>query len=213
MVTHATEQQNYRQSLSPEKKTQILCNDADAHKKQRKSLPPEKKIKNLQTDANAHKKKQESLSPEDKDLFDKNDAVALNKHRKSLAPNQKAQVLKKMLPNKKNIESLSLLNKKVKLSQSMQLSTKNNMNCFPQRKKARIMETKTEEHHEHLTEEEKKISAQIRSVAATLYEKVDLDKLTVEFLHEHFYKYPILALTYFYCCATDPCVAIFNAEL
>ncbi len=38
------------------------------------------------------------------------------------------------------------------------------------------METKTEQHHEHLTEEEKKISAQIRSVAATLYEKNDLDK-------------------------------------
>ncbi len=49
------------------------------------------------------------------------------------------------------------------------------------------METITEQRHEHLTEEEKKISAQIRSVAATLYEKVDLDKPTVEFLREHFY--------------------------
>ena len=48
------------------------------------------------------------------------------------------------------------------------------------------METKTEQRHEHLTEEEKKISAQIRSVAGTLYEKVDLDKPTVEFLCEHF---------------------------
>ncbi len=62
------------------------------------------------------------------------------------------------------------------------------------------METKTEQHHEHLTEEEKKISAQIRSVAATLYEKNDLDKPTVGFLREHFYKDPTLALTYFYCC-------------
>jgi hypothetical protein len=59
------------------------------------------------------------------------------------------------------------------------------------------METKTEQRHEHLTEEEKKISAQIRSVAATLYEKVDLDKPTVENLHEHFYKDPTLALAYF----------------
>ncbi len=33
LVTHATEQQNYQQSLSPEKKTQILYNNADAHKK------------------------------------------------------------------------------------------------------------------------------------------------------------------------------------
>ncbi len=39
------------------------------------------------------------------------------------------------------------------------------------------METKTEQHHDHLTEEEKKISAQIRSVAATLYEKNDLDEI------------------------------------
>ncbi len=61
------------------------------------------------------------------------------------------------------------------------------------------METKTEQRHEHLTEVEKKISAQIRSVAATLYERVDLDKPTVEFLREHFYKDPTLALAYFYC--------------
>ncbi len=75
------------------------------------------------------------------------------------------------------------------------------------------METKTEQRHEHLTEEEKKFSAQIRSVAATLYEKVDLVKPTVEFLCEHFYKDPTLALAYFYCCSTDPHMAIFNDEL
>ncbi len=135
MVTHDAEQQNYQQSLSPEKITQILCNNADAHRKQRESLPPEKKIKILHTDADAHKQKQESLSPEDKDLFVKNNTAAQKKHHKSLAPDKKAYVLKKMLPNKKNIESLSLLNKKLKLSQSMQLPTKNNMNCFPRRKK------------------------------------------------------------------------------
>ncbi len=70
------------------------------------------------------------------------------------------------------------------------------------------METKTEQHHEHLTEEEKKIAAQIRSVATTLYERVDLDKPTVAFLCELFYKDPTLALAYFYCCSTDPRVAI-----
>ncbi len=75
------------------------------------------------------------------------------------------------------------------------------------------METKTEHRHEHFTEEEKKISAQIRTVAATLYEKVDLDEPTVEFLREHFYKDPTLALAYFYCCSTDPCMAIFDDEL
>ncbi len=56
------------------------------------------------------------------------------------------------------------------------------------------MEIRTEQRCEHLTEEEKKISAQIRCVAATLYEKVNLDKPTVEFLREHFYKDPTLAL-------------------
>jgi hypothetical protein len=38
------------------------------------------------------------------------------------------------------------------------------------------METRAEQHHEHLNKEEKKVTAQIRSVAATLYERVDLDK-------------------------------------
>ncbi len=75
------------------------------------------------------------------------------------------------------------------------------------------METKTEHRHEQLTEEEKKNSARIRSVAATLYEKVDLDKPTVKFLREHIYKDPTLALAYFYCCSTDPRVAVFNDEL
>ncbi len=75
------------------------------------------------------------------------------------------------------------------------------------------MEIRAEQHHEHMTEEEKKILAQIRSVAATLYEKVDLNKLTVEFLREHFYKHPTLALVYFNCCSIDPRVAIFNDKL
>ena len=57
---------------------------------------------------------------------------------------------------------------------------------LPPEKKARLMETKTEQRHEHLTKEDKKISAQIRSVAATLYKRVDLDKPTVEFLRENF---------------------------
>jgi hypothetical protein len=83
----------------------------------------------------------------------------------------------------------------------------------PPEKKARLMETKTEQCHEHFTKEEKKISTQKRSVATTLYERVDLDKSTTEFLREHFYKDPTLAWAYFHCCSTDPGVAIFNDEL
>ncbi len=84
---------------------------------------------------------------------------------------------------------------------------------LPPEKKARRVETRAEQRHEHLTEEEKIFFAQIRSVAATLYKRVDLNKPTVEFLCEHFYKDPTLALAYFYCCSTDPCVAIFNDKL
>ncbi len=79
----------------------------------------------------------------------------------------------------------------------MQLHTKKQCELLPPVKKTRLMETITEQRHEHLAEEEKKISAQIKSVAATLYEKVDLDTPTVEFLREHFYKDPTLALSYF----------------
>jgi hypothetical protein len=43
LIMDATEQQNYRQSLLQEKKTQILCNDAEGHRKQCEDLPPEKR--------------------------------------------------------------------------------------------------------------------------------------------------------------------------
>ncbi len=76
---------------------------------------------------------------------------------------------------------------------------------LPPEKKARHIEIRTEQHHEHLTDKEKKISTQIRSVAATLYEKVDLDKPTVEFLREHFYKDPTLALAYFFLFNRSSC--------
>ena len=49
------------------------------------------------------------------------------------------------------------------------------------------METITEQCHEHLTEEEKKITAQTRSVAATLYERVDLNKPTIFTRIQHWY--------------------------
>jgi hypothetical protein len=95
----------------------------------------------------------------------------------------------------------------------MWLHTKKQCELLSPEKKARLMETRAEQRYKHLTEEEKKISAQIRSFAATLYKRVDLDKPTVEFLREHFYKDPTLALAHFYCCSIDPHVAIFNDEL
>jgi hypothetical protein len=97
---------------------------------------------------------------------------------------------------------------KVQLMTYNATAHKKQYGLLPPEKKARLMETKTEQGHYHLTEQEEKFSAQIRSVAATLYDKVDLDKPTVEFLCEHFYKDPTLAFAYFNCCSTDPCVAI-----
>ncbi len=131
-----------------------------------------------------------SLLPEDRDLFEKKNTAAQHKHCKSLSLEQQGQI--------KSTDAAA---------------HKRKYELLPRERKLRRMEIRTEQHHEHLTEKEKKISAQIRSVAATLYEKIYLDKPTVEFLREHFYKDPTLALTYFYCCATDPHVVIFNDEL
>ncbi len=115
------------------------------------------------SDAAAHKKQRESLSPDEKVPNLTNNAAEQKKHRESLSPEQKAQI--------KSIDTAA---------------HKKQYELLPPEKKARLMEKKTEQCHEHLTEEEKKILAQIRSVAATLYEKVDLDKPTIEFLREHF---------------------------
>jgi hypothetical protein len=213
VVNDSAAHQKQRQSLSPESKVQMLCKNADAHRKQRKSLPPEKNIKFLETDADAHKEKQESLIPEDKDLFIKNNTAAQHKHHKSLSPDQKAQVLTiDAAEHKKHPESLSS-EQKVQVMTIDLAAHKRKYELLPPENKARLLETITEQCHEHSTEEEKKISAQIRSVAATLYKKVDLNKPTVKFLCEHFYKDPTLALAYFYCCSTDPRMAIFNDKL
>jgi hypothetical protein len=58
----------------------------------------------------------------------------------------------------------------------MRLHTKKQYELLPPEKKIQLMETKAEQCHEHSTEEEeKKVSTQIRSVAANLYGRVDLD--------------------------------------
>jgi hypothetical protein len=236
LVKHAAEQQKYQQSLSPENKAQILCKDADAYRKQCKSLPPEKKVKILETNAaahkkqrkslfpddkvqmlkknaNAHKKKWEYLSPEDKDLFAKNNTAAQHIYRKSLSPVQKVQVLTINATEHKDQQKSLSPEQKGQIKSINVAAHKRKYERLPSEKKARRIEIRTEQRHEHLTDKEKEISAQIRSVAATLYEKVDLDEPTVEFLSEHFFKDPTLALAYFYCCSTDPCVAIFNNKL
>ncbi len=142
-----------------------------------------------------------------------NHTAAQHNYHKSLSPDKKAQVnTKNATEQKKHQESLSPEQK----GQTKTIDAdvhKRKYELLPLKKKARLMETKTEQHHEHLTEEEKKFFAQIRSVATTLFEKVDLNEPTVEFLCEHFYKDPTLALAYFYCCSSDPRVAIFIDEL
>ncbi len=203
----------YQESISFDKKIQVLVNNSDAHKKQRVFIPPKKKIKILEINADAHKKKRESLSPEDRDLFDKNHSVAHLKYRKSLSPDQKVQVLKTDASKHKKQRKTLSSELKAQIKSTDAAAHKKQYKLHPPEKKTRCMEIITEKRHEHLTEEDKKIAAWIRCVAATLYEKVDLDKATFEFLREHFYKDPSLALAYFYCCSTDPCVAIFNDEL
>ncbi len=53
----------------------------------------------------------------------------------------------------------------------------------------------------------------IKYYAATLHNMIDVDQATVEFLWDHFYKNPTLALVDYHCCSTNPCATIFNDEL
>jgi hypothetical protein len=203
----------YWESLSANKKAQVLVNDFAAHQKQQQSLSPENKVQMLCKNADAHRKQCKSFSPEDKNQVLRNDAAAHKEQWKTLSPDDKVWILTNdAAAHKKQRESLSP-EQKVKVMTINAAAHKKQYELLPLEKKARRMEIRTEHRHEHLTEKETKISTQIRSVAATLYEKVDLNKPTVEFLREHFYKDPTLALAYFHCCSTDPRVAIFNDEL
>jgi hypothetical protein len=56
----------YQESLSPNRKAQVLVNDSAAHQKQRQSLSPENKVQMLCKNADAHRKQCESLPPEKK---------------------------------------------------------------------------------------------------------------------------------------------------
>jgi hypothetical protein len=79
----------YWESLSPNKKAQVLVNNTDAHWKQRESVPPEKKVKMLETNAAAHKKQPKSLSPDDKSQILNKDADAHRKKWEYLSPEDK----------------------------------------------------------------------------------------------------------------------------
>ena len=134
---------------------QNLKKNSAANKRYRDSLSPDDKVWILTNDAAAHQKQRESLSPEQKAQNLTNHAAEQKKYRESLSPEQKAQI------------------------QSIDTAAhKKQYELLPPEKKARRVETITKQRHEHLTEEEKNILAQIRSVAATLYDKVDLGKPT-----------------------------------
>ncbi len=80
-----------------------------------------------------------------------------------------------MLPNKKKYRESLSPEQKARIKSIDTAAHKKQYELLPPEKKARHVETITKQRHEHLTEEEKKISAQLRSVAATLYEKVEFD--------------------------------------
>ncbi len=47
LKTHSEAVKRYRESLSPDRKAQVLVNDSAAHQKQRQSLSPENKNTNI----------------------------------------------------------------------------------------------------------------------------------------------------------------------
>ena len=114
LKTNSAANKQYRESLSPDRKAQVLVNNSAAHQKQRQSLSPENKTQMLCNNADAHWKQCKSFSPDDKVQILTNDAAAHKKQRESLSPDQKAQVLSIDAAEHKNTESLSLLNKKLK---------------------------------------------------------------------------------------------------
>ncbi len=106
--------------------------------------------------------------------------------------------------NRKNTESLSLLTKKIKIYQLMQLHTKNYMNCSPHRKKWDSWKPRLN----NVMKIQQKRRRQILHRQGLLLLLSMKELILINQLLNL-----TLALTYFYCCSTDPCVAIFNDEL
>jgi hypothetical protein len=59
LKTNSAAVKRYQESLSPNKKAQILINNSAAHQIQQQSLSPENKVQILCNDADAHRKQRE----------------------------------------------------------------------------------------------------------------------------------------------------------
>ncbi len=64
--TNSVAVKQYQESLSPNRKAQVLVNDSAAHQKQWQSLSLENKVQMLCKNADAHRKQRKSLPPEKK---------------------------------------------------------------------------------------------------------------------------------------------------
>ncbi len=84
LKTNSAALKQYQESLSPDKKAQVLVYNTDVHRKQRKSFSPEKNVEISETNAAAHKKQRESLSSKKKVKFLETDAHAHKKKQESL---------------------------------------------------------------------------------------------------------------------------------
>ncbi len=139
-----------------------------------------------------HQRHQESLPPEKKAKNLEADAMGHQQYQESLPPGKKTKILEAYAVGHQQYRE-SLLPKK----------------------KARILKANAVGHQKYWKSlnEDKNIATRIKYYAATLHNMIDIDQTTVEFLRDHFYKDPTLALVYYHCCSTNPHATIFNDEL
>ncbi len=185
-------QYHVQKSLLLEKKARILEADAVGHQQHWDSLPPEKKARILEANAVGHQRYWEPFPLKKKARILETNAVGHQRYWESLPPKKKARILEAdAVGHQQYWESL------------------------PPKKKARILEADAVGHqgYRKSLNEEEKIAARIKYYAATLHNMIDVDQATVEFLWDHFYKDPTLALAYYHCCSTDPRATIFNDKL
>ena len=137
------------------------------------SLSSDSRTRFLKNQIEAQQKYRESFSPDTKAHIQESDTAAHQKRRQSLSPDTKAHIQ----------ESNTAAHQKRKKSLSSDM-------------KAHIRESNTASHqkqrHKFMTEEEKKIEAQIKEYARILPLAIDIDQTTVEFPRENFYKHPTL---------------------
>ena len=137
------------------------------------SLSPDSRVRMLENNAEAQRKHQESLSPDTKTCIQESDTAAHQKCRQSLSPDSKACI-----------------------QETDTAACQKRQESLPPNTKARIQECNTTVHQKQqekfMTEEEKKIEAQIKEYARILPSAIDIDQTTVEFLRINFYKFPTL---------------------